>query len=299
MTTNPTATETGSNLLHAGLWMLGTITSFTAMAVAGREISSELDTFELMMYRSFIGFVLLVTIAWFAGTLNQIRTTHLRTHTLRNLAHFTGQNLWFYAIAFVPLAQVFALEFTSPIWVAVLAHFFLGERLNRVKSTAVIAGFIGILIITRPWISGVSIGIFAAFVSAIFFATTSIMTKVLTRHETVTSIMFWLTGLQLFFGIACAGFDGDIALPSSQTLPWILVVGLGGLVAHFCLTKALSIAPASIVIPIDFARLPIVAFVGMILYSEALSFWVFLGAAIIFAANYANILFENRRNTPT
>jgi drug/metabolite transporter (DMT)-like permease len=280
------------------MWMSGTITAFTAMAVAGREISFELDTFELMLYRSLIGLVLVLVIGRLAGTLHQIRRNRLKTHFFRNLAHFTGQNLWFFAIAVIPLAQVFALEFTSPIWVALLAHFALGERLNRIKSAAILFGFVGILMITRPWTSGISIGIAAAFISAIFFASTSIMTKALTRNESVTSIMFWLTGLQLVFGILCAGFDGDIALPSWQTAPWIFVVGLGGLLAHFCLTKALSVAPASIVAPIDFARLPIVALVGMILYNEALSIWVFLGAVVIFGANYANILSEKRRNPP-
>ncbi len=295
MSQTTSSQDAGSNLLRAGLWMSGTIISFTAMAIAGREISFELDTFELMMYRSVIGLVLVLVIGRIAGTLPQIRRTHLKMHFFRNLAHFSGQNLWFFSLAMIPLAQVFALEFTSPIWVALLAHLFLGERLNKVKSISVLVGFFGILIVTRPWVSGVSLGIIAAFMSALFFATTSIMTKALTRLETITSIMFWLTCLQLAFGVICAGYDGDVTLPTQQTLPWVFVVGIGGLLAHFCLTKALSVAPASIVVPIDFARLPIITFVGMTLYNEPLSFWVFLGAAIIFGANYANILHERRR----
>ena len=95
--------------------------------------------------------------------------------------------------------------------------------------------------------------------------------------------------MQAVFGLICAGYDGDIALPSLQTLPWVVLIGCAGLLAHFCLTKALSIAPASVVMPIDFVRLPVIAIVGMLLYAEPLDALVFVGAAFIFAANYLNI----------
>jgi drug/metabolite transporter (DMT)-like permease len=95
--------------------------------------------------------------------------------------------------------------------------------------------------------------------------------------------------MQVIFGLISAGFDGDIALPTSQTLPWVVIIGFAGLTAHFCLTKALSIAPASVVMPIDFARLPIIAIVGIILYAEPIDTLVLVGGVIIFAANYLNI----------
>uniref|UniRef100_UPI003568C6D2 EamA family transporter n=1 Tax=Thalassovita aquimarina TaxID=2785917 RepID=UPI003568C6D2 len=117
----------------------------------------------------------------------------------------------------------------------------------------------------------------------------------LTRRETIISILFYLTVMQAVFGVVCAGFDGDIAVPSAQSLPWLVLIGCAGLLAHFCLTTALSLAPASVVMPIDFTRLPIVAVVGMLIYGEMVDIWVVVGALVIFAGNYLNIWGETRR----
>jgi drug/metabolite transporter (DMT)-like permease len=135
----------------------------------------------------------------------------------------------------------------------------------------------------------------AAAASAVFFAFTTIFTKRLTRTQSITCILFYLTVLQLIFGLIMAGYDGDIAIPDAQTLPWLLLIGVAGLLAHFCITNALAIAPATVVIPIDFIRLPVIAVIGMLVYSEAVDIWVFVGAAIIFAVNYLNIWVETRK----
>lgn len=120
-------------------------------------------------------------------------------------------------------------------------------------------------------------------------------TKRLTRTQSITCILFWLTTMQLVMGLVMAGYDGDVMLPSATTLPWLVLIGLAGLLAHFCLTNALKIAPATVVVPIDFIRLPTIAVVGMLLYKESIDIWVFVGAAVIFAGNYLNIWFETRR----
>ena len=125
---------------------------------------------------------------------------------------------------------------------------------------------------------------------------TNILTKRLTRHETIGGIIFWLTALQLIMGIVAAGWDGDIALPGLAELPFVVVIALGGLTAHFCLTNALAIAPATVVMPFDFVRLPAIAVIGMLLYGEPLDIWIFVGGVVIFGAIYMNILAETRRN---
>ncbi|MEP3844913.1 MAG: DMT family transporter [Paracoccaceae bacterium] len=284
-----------SPTLKAAFWMTGSIFSFSAMAVAGRELASSLDTFEIMMYRSIVGVLIVMMCATYFGTWNQIGRRHLGAHLLRNLAHFTGQNLWFFAVTLIPLAQVFALEFTSPIWVILLSPLILGEKLTRIRMAAAILGFLGILIVARPDVGGVNIGMIAAAISAFFFALTNILTRRLTRTESITAIMFYLTVLQLIMGVITAGYDGDIAMPDAHSLPFLVLIGIAGLLAHFCLTNALSIAPATVVMPIDFIRLPTIAIIGMLLYAESLDIWVFVGAAIIFGANYANLLVETRK----
>jgi len=284
-----------SNNLKAALWMLGAIASFSAMAVAGREVSQWLDTFEIMTYRSLVGIVVLWVILTLTGQWRQVTRRSISTHVVRNAAHFTGQNLWFYAMTSIPLAQVFALEFTSPIWVVLLSPLILGEPLTRLRLMSVLVGFVGILIVARPSPDTISPGLIAAASSADFFALSVMYTRLLTRTETVLCIMFWLTLMQAAFGIIFSAWDGDMVAPSAQTLPWLVLIGLAGLLAHYCLTSALAIAPATVVVPIDFVRLPTIAIVGMLLYGEALDAWVFVGATVIFAANYANIWYANRR----
>lgn len=280
----------------AALWMTGAIVSFTSMAIAGRAISFELDTFEIMMFRSFIGLAVVATVATVTGHLKEVNTRNLGLHGIRNLSHFAGQNLWFYALTVIPLAQVFALEFTSPLWAIALSALVLGERITRTRGLAALLGFIGILIVARPTPDSVNIGQLTAALAAIGFAGSAIFTRKLTRTETITCILFYLTLMQAAFGVIAAGYDGDITLPSTSSLPWLVLIALAGLVAHFCLTTALKLAPATVVMPIDFVRLPLIALVGMLLYAEPLEPWVFVGAAVIFAANYLNIRAEVPRN---
>ena len=284
-----------SPTLKAALWMSGAIASFSTMAVAGREASAQLDTFEIMMYRSLIGVIVVVALAGATGSWREINRDSLGAHLVRNLAHFTGQNLWFYAVTVIPLAQGFALEFTSPLWVIVLSPLILGERLTFVRGIAAIMGFIGILIVARPDMAGINAGVITAASSAIFFALTIMFTKRLTRTQTITCILFYLTTMQLVMGLAAAGYDGDIALPDAASLPYVVMIGFAGLLAHYCMTNALAIAPATVVVPIDFIRLPAIAVIGMLLYNEAVDMWVFLGALIIFAGNYLNIWVETRQ----
>ena len=287
-----------SDTLRACLWMGGAILSFSTMAVAGREVSLDLDTFEIMLYRSLIGVVLVLAVTSLTGTRKEIRARRMGLHTIRNVSHFAGQNLWFYAVATVPLAQVFAVEFTSPLWVMLLSPLVLNERLTKARVVAGIAGFVGILIVARPAPGSFDPNLLAAAGAAIGFAGSAVFTRRLTRTEHIASILFWLTLMQAVFGLVCAGLDGDIAWPPAAVWPLIAVIGAAGLVAHFCLTTALGLAPATVVMPIDFARLPIIALVGMALYGEALDPFVFLGAAVIFGANYANIWRETRPVTP-
>ncbi len=284
-----------SPTIRACLWMIGAIVSFTSMAIAGRAVSLDLDTFEIMMYRSLIGVVIVISIATAAGTLQQVRAQKLGLHFIRNISHFAGQNLWFYSITVIPLAQVFALEFTSPLWVMLLAPFVLGERLTKTQVIAAVIGFVGILIVTRPSPETFHIGLVTAALAAIGFAGSAVFTRKLTRTETITCILFYLTVMQALMGIAFAGFDGDIALPTAANVPWVVVIAVAGLVAHFCLTTALSLAPATIVMPIDFARLPVIAIVGMLIYAEPLDPFVLLGAVLIFGANYFNIWSSTRK----
>lgn len=278
-----------SDTLRGALWMLGTVLAFTTMAVSGREVAGTLDTFELMFYRSCIGVLIVLGFIVAQKRWAELRTDYIALHGVRNLFHFTGQNLWFFAVGAIPLAQVFALEFTSPLWVMLLSAVFLGERFTRLRAACACLGFIGILIVARPGTVPLTFGVITAASSAVFFALTIVSTKKLTQNDSVTCILFYLTTIQVVLGLIAAGYDGDIALPDARTLPFVVAVGIGGLVAHFCFTKALSLAPAALMSPIEFARLPAIIVVGWLLYGEHVDVWVIVGGLLIFGANYVNI----------
>jgi drug/metabolite transporter (DMT)-like permease len=196
----------------------------------------------------------------------------------------------------IPLAQVFALEFTSPIWVILLSPLLLGEKLTRARLLAAGLGFAGILIVARPDLTQLNPGVLAAAASAVFFASSSILTKALTRNENILTILFWLALMQFGFGLIGAGYDGAVSLPDRTTLPWLALIGCAGILAHLSLTQALSVAPASYVVPLDFVRLPVIAVVGAVIYAEPLDPYVLLGGAVIFAGIWINIRAELRSN---
>ena len=233
--------------------MLGSISAFIAMAIATRQIKGVHDTFEILAFRSVVGFVLVVAVGLMTGQISRIRRDRLGGHALRNMFHFTGQSLWFWAVTAIPLAQVFALEFTSPIWVILLSPLVLGERLTRMKLLAAAFGFTGVLIVAHPDFSDPNLGVLAAAGSAVFFASTTLMSKRLTKDEAVIGILFWL-----------------------------VLIGVAGVTAHLCVTNALALAPASKVVPVDFARLPVIAVVGALAYDEPVAASLFLGAGLIF-----------------
>ena len=285
-----------SQPLKAAVWMIGTMVSFSLMAISGRELAPELNTFEIMFFRSLIGLVLVVTIGTLSGTLHQIKTDRLGLHMLRNTAHFTGQNLWFLAVAFIPFSQVFALEFSTPLWVALLAPVFLGEALTRRRLLSVGIGFSGVLIVARPDFSQLNPAILAAMACAICFACSLMTTKKLTIDQSTTCILFWLTLMQLGMGVVAVVLTGSLSAPQGIDYIWVTIVSICGLTAHFCIARALALAPAIVVIPLDFLRLPLISLIGFLSYNEAFEWAVVFGAMLIFTAVLINLQAERQRN---
>ena len=286
-----------SEPMKATVWMIGAMFSFSLMAVSGRELATNLNTFEIMLFRSIIGFLIVLAIGYFAKTFAEIKRDRLGLHLFRNLAHFSGQNLWFLAVASIPFSQLFALEFSTPVWVALLAPLFLGEVLTKQRLLAVILGFAGVLIVARPDINQFDFAIVAAVACAICFAGSMMATKSLTSDQSITCILFWLTLMQLAMGLVATVFTGTITFPEGINIFWIVIVGIGGLTAHFCITNALALAPAIVVIPLDFMRLPLISVIGFLAYGEAFDLPILVGAGVIFIAILLNLKAEKQRQS--
>jgi drug/metabolite transporter (DMT)-like permease len=275
----------------ASIWMLGTLLSFMTMAIAGRELSSELNTFQILLFRSIVGLLILVVYLQFKGWY-LVKTQALSTHVWRNLAHFGGQYGWFYGLAFIPLAEVFAIEFTVPVWTAVLALFMLGEQMTRPRLLAVVLGVVGMLIILRPGLEVIDPAALAVLAGAVCFAITNIKTKKLAHVDHPVSILFYMSLVQL--PLALIPSLPGLFMPSPVAWLWILVVGITALSAHYCITRAMRLVDATVVAPMDFMRLPLITLAGFILYEEPIEWIILLGACVMFAGNYINVMAEKK-----
>lgn len=278
-----------TDTIKGSLWMIGGVFCLTSMAIAGKEISLQIDTFEILFFRSVIGVCIILFFLVKKNLLHEINLKQIRTHLKRNLAHFIGQNLWLYALASITLAEVTSLEFTMPIWIVFFSYLMLNEKLDKFKIISVCIGFVGVLITVRPDIETLNLGLIAAAISAIVFALTNIYTRKLTRTESTLTILFFLTSMQLVFGLITSLLDGQLDIPTNENIIWIVTIGFAGLGAHYCITTALSLAPPTVVAPIDLLRLPIVVLIGVFFYSEQGDIFIYFGASLIIFANWLNL----------
>lgn len=271
--------------------MGGALVSFMAMAVSARELSAELGTFQILFIRSLIGLLVLTLLLSRSGW-HQLATANVGLHFARNIAHYAGQFGWFYAIAFIPLAAVFAIETTTPIWTAVFAVLLLGERITRARFTAIFLGFAGVLLILRPGTAVIHPAAVAALLGAVAFGLSITLTKKLAARDTPMAILFYMALIQLPLGLLPATFNW--VNPALPLWPWLIVVGLTSLTAHYCMVRALAIADATVVIPMDFLRLPLISLVGFVMYNERIEWFLFAGAALVLAGNLVNVRAEQR-----
>ena len=274
------------SLIGAALWMMGAVVSLILMALAGRELMAEISIFEVIFFRNSLCLLILAFIVW-PRRREVLPTRRWRGHVARNVVHFCSQALWFYGLAFLPLAEVIALEFTAPVWTAVLAALFIAERLNGMRVAGVVLGFGGIWIILRPGMEIVHPASLAVLLSAIGFATTFVVTKSMTASERPLTILFYMNLVQLPLSTVPALWDW--VTPSVHLWPWVAATGLAGLGTHYCIARAFQLADASIAAPIDFVRLPLSVLLGYLLYAEPLDPFVAIGAVAIIAGNVLNI----------
>ena len=277
------------------LWMTGALLSFSASAVAIRALSEHLTTFEILSIRSGFGLtVLLILVAVRADLRKALAFQRMGLHVARNSIHFVGTFLWTLAVTLLPFATVFALEFTMPMWVALLAVPLLGERMTRSRIGSVALGFLGVLVIVRPGLSSFQPAALLVLGAAFAFAISLIQTKMLTNSINTFTIIFWMNCMQL--PMALAGSDPWFLgkLDAGTILPAV-TLGAVGLTSHLCLTNAFRAGDASVVVPLDFLRIPLIALVGWLFYNEGLDVFVFAGAGLIVCGVLWNLHAESRR----
>jgi drug/metabolite transporter (DMT)-like permease len=271
----------------AALWMAGWLALMLMITVAGREALHELNVFQLMLIRSAIGLILLSPLIYRAGGLAVMKTKRLPQHLGRNTIHFGAQLGWFYALTLIPIGQVVAIEFTMPIWTAILAAMFLGERMTIWKFTAIVLGIVGVVMIVRPATGEINTGQLIALAAAVGFGVSIAIVKSLTRTEQTVTIIFYMLAVQTTGSLLPALYVWQ--WPSLTVWGWGIVVAFCGTFSHYCMARALLYADATVVVPMDFLRVPLTALAGWLLYSERLDAFTVLGAALILTGNLVNL----------
>ena len=283
--------------------MTGALLSFSISALAVRALGQQLTTFEILTIRAGLGLlVLLAVIAAKPSLRNDLVPRYMGFHLARNVTHIVGQFSWVLAVTLLPFATVFALEFTMPAWVALLAALVLGERMTKSRFGSIVLGFLGVVVIVRPGLASFQPAALLVLFAAFTFAISLILTKQLTNRVSTFSIIFWMNLMQLPMALAWPVVQAATGGPSlfvfrlglDLLLPTI-ALGVVGLTSHYCLTQAFRSGDATVVVPLDFLRIPLIALVGWMFYGEFLDVFVFAGAGLIICGVLWNLLAESRR----
>ena len=283
-----------SNVIAAVFWMSCTLLCFSVLAVSIRELSKVGFTiFEILTVRACGILIIVSALLIFRPSLRaHTRPQRMKLNLLRNTIHFVSQYAWATSLTMLPLAMVFALEFTMPAWTALLAVWLLHERMTPSRAGVVVLGLVGVLVILRPGIASFNPATLLVLGAAVGYAITMITTKQLTNTESTFSIVFWMGVIQL--PLAAAGSNLSVFL---HVQPWhilpILGVAIAGTSAHYCLSNAFRAGDATLVVPLDFMRIPLIAVVGWALYGERLDLFVLFGALIIVSGVLWNLRAES------
>src|ERR1700730_1982001 len=283
-----------SRVAWLALWMAGAIASYIASALAVRALAKSLSVFEIMSVRSASGlvFLLALTAVW-PKIRRGLTLRRIGLHLVRNSVHFVGQILWLLAITLLPFATVFALEFTAPIWVALLAAMLFGERLTLTRGASIALCLIGALVILHPGVSNFTPAVLLALGAAIARSCTDVVTKKLTQTEATFAILFWMNLMQLPMTLPGSDLSFLTRLDASMALP-LIAAAITGLSVHLCVAQALRYGDATVVVPLDFLRVPLIALIGWSFYGEVLDALVLAGSGLVIAGVIWNLRTEAR-----
>lgn len=274
-------------MIRSTLWMIGALTSFCLMAVGARELNGQISVFQILFFRSIVGLLVLFPIILLSKKRGFLFPKRLNLHVVRNLFHFAGQYGWFLGIGLLPLATVFAIEFTVPFWTIIISYLFLKESITVKKIIAVLLGILGVIVIVQPSLEVAHYGSLIVLGAAICYAFSHVATKSLSNTEHPLTIIFMMCLIQAPLGLLL--FIEGWTTPVGVEWLWLTIIGLTALSAHYCMTKAMQYAEVTFVVTMDMFRLPLISLIGVLLYSEHFSVALVLGMLLIVAGNSVNI----------
>jgi len=277
-----TAGSTPTPFLRAAGLMLASTVSFGLMAVAIRFVSRSLSTPEIAFFRNLFGLLALLPLLW-RGAPGVFRTRQLPRYFVRSAIGIGSMLCGFWAIGHLPLSQAISLSYSTPLFVTIFAAIWLGEVVRRRRWTAVLLGFVGVLVIVRPGTTGFSIGSLVAVSAAVLSSVVAIQIKQLSRIDPPDTIVFWTYVFWVPLSLVPAVFEWQ--WPQGIAWAWLAAIGVFGTGGQLLWTRALRLGEVSALTPIGFMQLPLVSVLAWLLFDEGIDRWTVLGAAIIFIAN--------------
>jgi len=268
------------NVLRGALLMAGAAAGYAILHGSVRYLSAEIHPFEITFFRNLFGFIVLLP--WFAiHGLKPLRTQRIGLHLLRATSNVVAMMMFFMALSMTPLVQVQALGFTAPLFATVLAIFILGERVRLRRWVALIAGFVGALIIIRPGLQPLDTGSLLTLGSAAVWAFTLITIKILSRTDSAVTITAYMVLLMSPLSLLPALYYWT--WPDGEAWFWLVVCGVAGTAAQLLMAQSFRVAEATVVLPIDFTKIVWGALIGYLAFGEVVDVWTWIGAAVIFS----------------
>lgn len=259
--------------------MIGAMVMFSAGHGLVRFAASELHPFQIGFLRAIFGLVFMLPIIMRGPDYSDLRIKLPRLHLIRGFLSALNTLAWFTAIAIMPLGEAVALNFTSPLFSTILAAIFLNEVVHARRWTATVIGFIGVLIVVRPGVETIQLGALLALGTAMSISVNVMLIRVMSQVDSTRAIV-------ATFNLSITVFTFIPALfvwiwPSPLMIAITFTVGATTTIAHLMLTRAMSLAEASAIVPLEFVRLPLAVLIGFIWFAEILDGWTLFGAAII------------------
>tara|TARA_R110000787_G_scaffold63372_5_gene142708 strand:+ start:129 stop:1028 length:900 start_codon:yes stop_codon:yes gene_type:complete len=285
------ASGNSTDTIRGIAWMLLCVAGLTCVIISARALKTDMDPLQLLFWRALIG-LLLITLILAPRGFRGVRTQRFGLHVVRNLFHLGGQFGVFFAFIVIPLAEITAVEYTIPAMTALIAAIFIGEKVGIHRWTGMAVSFVGVLIVVRPGFAEVPPEMLILFGGALCFAINNVIMKVMTRTESAETMVFNMNLIQTIVAVGPALYVWTN--PEWHHVPWILGLGVAGMVAHYAMGRALTLADTSVCFPLDFLRLPFVAVTAWLLWGETFSPWTAVGAAVIFGSQYYAVWRETR-----
>jgi drug/metabolite transporter (DMT)-like permease len=283
-----------SGNLRGIAWMALSTVAFSTMHAMVRDVTQTLHPFEVAFFRQFLGVFVLAP--WFIRYgLAPLRTRRIGLHTARAAVNVVAMFAFYYALSIVPLAQVSALGFSVPIFTAILAMLFLGERVRLRRWAAILFGFAGVFVALAPDLretGTVTLGSLLVVLSSFAWAIALIFIKVLGRTDSTITITTYMVLLMTPMSLppALAVWEW----PTLEMLGMLLLIGILGTIGQLTVVQALREGETHVVMPIDFTKLIWAAMLGFLWFHEIPTAYTWLGGAMIFASTMYIALREHQ-----